>query len=97
LEVLAALAQSDQADGDEPRADVAVVSVYARENWPPGVDKCLGWQGTRTGRLSGLAALLVRSPAPAPQASECSAALEQLARRRGWDFHRMKPYSVRAD
>ena len=91
LEVLAALAQSHQADSDEPSADVVVVSVYARENWPPGVDKCLGWQGTRTGRQSGLAALLVRSPAPAPQISECSAALERLARRRGWDFHRIEP------
>src|SRR5438552_1224819 len=89
LDVLADLARCDQADSDPPSADVVVVSVYGRDNWPPEVDKCLGWQGARTGRQSGLVALLVRSPAPAPQASECSAALEELARRRGWDFHRI--------
>jgi hypothetical protein len=94
LDVLADLARSDQADSDDQSADVVVVSVYGRETWPPGVDKCLGWSGARTGRQSGLAGIVVRTPAPAPQASECGAALEQLARRRGWDFHHIEAEAV---
>lgn len=84
---LPADAQASNSPG-APRPDVLLVSLYGRKPLPALFERCMESRvGDQTARHGGLAAVLVNSTA----ANGCRAALEQVARERGWDFFSWQP------